>query len=241
MPTFLGGWGKAAVLFDTDGSFDTRRLHDLLLRLSTRSNTSSDDAQLQASTALHRLHVFRPVSSAQLAASIYHLPAYHIAHMPDADIALVAVDSMSAFYWPDRFTAEQLRPLAPPNTSFPLRDTLTALQVFRLSHNPVTVLTNWGLTLADNTSGPSSAPPVFYKQHLPSFPTFPDSHNNVPSDLRSNILPLTHHISLYMVPVPPFHDGSSFPNKADPRPGIAGYIRRPGSSQIGRFLVDIRE
>ncbi|KAJ7492515.1 hypothetical protein FB451DRAFT_1218610 [Mycena latifolia] len=247
--THLGGWGKAAVVFDTEGTFDARQFHDLLLfrlaRALSRSNASSDDAQLLALASLRRLHVFSPASSAQLAASIYHLPAYHTAQMPDADIALVAVDSLSAYYWPDRFTAEQLRPLALPNSATPLQHVLTALQTFRLSHKPVTVLTNWGLTLADNSSGPSPAPPVFYKQHLPSFPSFPESHSRPSSDpLSSNNLPLTHHITLYSVPIPPFHGhgNPSFSDatEADVRREVTGYIRRPDSSRVSRFVVDIR-
>ncbi|KAJ6604761.1 hypothetical protein DFH09DRAFT_1019067 [Mycena vulgaris] len=245
LSTFLGGWGKAAVVFDTEGTFDTRQFHDLLLlrlaRAFSRSNASPDDAQLLASLSLHKLHVFRPASSAQLAASIRNLPAYHAQHMPDADIAFVAVDSLSAFYWPDRFTAEQLRPLALPNSSTPLGHVLTALHAFRLSHNPVIALTNWGLT-RDNSVGPSPALPIFYKQHLPSFPSFPDSHDS-PSGPSSNKLLLTHHITLHSIPLAPFH-GNSFspnPNESNVRREITGYIRRPGNSQVGRFVVDIRE
>ncbi|KAJ7103415.1 hypothetical protein B0H15DRAFT_942869 [Mycena belliarum] len=158
-----GGWGRAAVVFDTEGTFDTRQLHDLLLhklaRAFSRTNASSD-AQLIALDCLRRVHVVSAASSAQLAASIYHLPAYHAAHMPDADIALVAVDSLSAFYWPDRFMAEQLRPLGLPNSHAPLQNVLSALQSFRLSHKPITVVTNWGLTLAQNSDGPSQTMPT---------------------------------------------------------------------------------
>ncbi|KAJ7487714.1 hypothetical protein B0H11DRAFT_1107765 [Mycena galericulata] len=233
----LGGWGKAAVLFDTDGSFDARLFHSLLLGAFSRSNVSPDEAQLLATTCLHKLHVFCPASSAQLAASIVNLPAYHAARIPTGDIALVALDSLSAFYWADRFTAEQLRSLPLPNSSTPLHHVLTALQAFRLSHNPVTVLTNWGLTPAENPSGPG---PILYKQHLPCSPSFPPaqppgSHNNIPSDIQ---LPLTHHITLNVTPFPPFHRNSSFPNEAGVRCEVTAYVRMPGSSQVARFLVD---
>ncbi|KAJ7783907.1 hypothetical protein DFH07DRAFT_948896 [Mycena maculata] len=232
----LGGWGKGAVVFDTDGTFDTRQFHSLLLCAFSRSRISPDDIQHLAASCLRKLHVFCPGSTAQLAASIAHLPAYHTAHIPDTDIALVAVDSLSAFYWSDRFTAEQMRPLALPNSSTPLQHVLTALQAFRVSHNPITLLTNWGLTLAENTNG---MPPM-YKQHLPFFPSFPalpGSHNNVPSDI---LLPLTHHITLHLTPIPPFHSNPSFPDEADVRHEVAGYVRRPSSSQVDRFLVDVR-
>jgi DNA-repair protein XRCC2 len=237
IPSSHGGWGKAAVLFDTEGAFDPRKFNDMLLfRVLSRFNASFDDAQLFAAKALHNLHVFRPASSVQLAASVYNLPAYQRAHMPDADIALVAVDSLSAFYWPDRFTAEQLRPLGLPHSSTPLYHVLTALQSLRISHNPVTVLTNWALSLADNSNGPSGTP-IFYKQHLPSFPSFPDSAASLSHGVPS--LPLTHHITLYLAPFPPFHRDTSLP---DPKEAsrVTGHIRRPGNSQVVRFEVDIR-
>ncbi|KAF8216111.1 P-loop containing nucleoside triphosphate hydrolase protein, partial [Mycena galopus ATCC 62051] len=226
------GWGKAAVVFDTEGTFDLGNFRRVLVRASSRYNTSSDEAQLLVETALRNLHVFRPASTAQLAASIYNLPAYQKAHMPDADIALVAVDSLSAFYWPDRFTAEQLRRVVPNSAATALQHVLTSLQKFRLSHNSVTVLTNWALTLADNSGGP---PPNFYKQHLPSFPSFPHS-----AAANAAVLPLTHHITLYLAPIPPFHGiGSSLPRPHD-ADMVTGYIRRPGTSQVGRFILELR-
>ncbi|KAJ6610107.1 hypothetical protein B0H10DRAFT_1638209, partial [Mycena sp. CBHHK59/15] len=163
------GWGRAAVVFDTDGTFDSCRLRDLLvLRLQALSATSEDTQHL-AEIALHRVHLFRPVSSAQLAASLFHLPVYHTAQMPNAEMGLVVVDSMSAFYWPDRFIAEHWHQ---PHTSYtaPLQHTLTGLQNFRVSHSPVTILTNWGLLLADTNHQPTTSP-LFYKQHLQPFPS----------------------------------------------------------------------
>ncbi|KAJ6519935.1 hypothetical protein C8R45DRAFT_953310 [Mycena sanguinolenta] len=236
MPCSLDGWGKAAVVFDTEGCFDLRNFHRVLLsrlaRACARSNSSSDDAQLLAETALHKLHVFCPASTAQLAASIYNLPAYQKTHMPDADIGLVAVDSLSAFYWPDRFTAEQLRPLVNSGATG-LQHVLTCLQKFRLSHNPVTVLTNWALTLADNSDS-SGPPPAFYKQHLPFFPSFPDS-----AAPNRAFLPLTHHITLYLPNIPPYH-GDTVSHSGPDVGRVTGYIRRRGRSHISMFVVDIR-
>ncbi|KAJ6503421.1 hypothetical protein C8R47DRAFT_1210671 [Mycena vitilis] len=238
MPASQGGWGKAAVIFDTDGTFDARRFHKMLLsrigRAVSRSHSLSDDnTQLLAATALQNLHVFRPASSAQLAASIYNLPAYHRTHLPGAEIALVAVDSLSAFYWPDRFTAEQLRPLALPNSSTPLQHALIALQSFRVSHNPVTVLTNWALTLANNSGGRSTAPPILYKQHLPSFPSFPDSA----ATSHDNLLPLTHHITLNLPTIPPFYHGAPLPDPSE-ADRLTGYVRRSGNPELRMFVVE---
>ncbi|KAK7064134.1 hypothetical protein R3P38DRAFT_2822645 [Favolaschia claudopus] len=232
-PSSLGGWQKAAVLFDTEGTFESRNFHRVLLsrlvRAAARLHTWSDEAQLQllADTALHKLHVFRPVSTAQLAASVHNLPAYQKAHMPDADIGLVAIDSMSTFYWSDRFSAEQLRPLNLANTT-PLQHVIAALQNFRLSHNPITVLTNWALTV-DNSNG-TTAPPL-YKQHLPSFPSLTST---------ATPFPLTHHITLDLTSVPPLHNDPSLTlPTADNTSKVTGYIRRPGNSQPAKLMVDI--
>ncbi|KAJ7169989.1 hypothetical protein C8R46DRAFT_220228 [Mycena filopes] len=231
----LGGWGKAAVVFDTDGSFDVRNFRELLLsRVASRSNVSSDDALLLAGIALRKLHLFRPASTAQLATSIRNLPAYQTAQMPDANIALVAIDSLSAFYWQDRFTTEQLRPLALPNISTPLEHVFSALQTFRISHNPVTVLTNWALTLANSSAGPSNAP--VYKQHLPRCPALPDSAvASSHSSASDRLLSLTHHITLHLPLIPP---DVRNPNPTE-RGEVTGYMRRPGSSQVAQFVLDI--
>ncbi|KAJ7631099.1 hypothetical protein FB45DRAFT_917493 [Roridomyces roridus] len=183
---------------------------------------------------LNNLHVFFPASSAQLAASIKHLPEYHKSQIADAGIGIVAVDSLSAWYWQDRFTAEQL---ALPSASTALQHVLAALQSFRVSHHPVTILTNHGLTTIENYNKPT---PVFYKQHLPSLPAAPPEGSHiVPSNI---ILPLTHHVTLNPTPTPfpPLYCTPSLPNLGGGGGReVVGYIRRPGCA-LGRFLVDIR-
>jgi DNA-repair protein XRCC2 len=150
--------------------------------------------------------------------------------MADADIAIVAVDSISAFYWPDRFTAEQLRP-GHANYIPPLQNVLAALQKFRQSHQAVTILSNWGLNPADNSSRTTAVSPVlFYKQHLPSFPTLAD-RARPPSTLS-----LTHQITLSASPSPPFHGTLFIPQNLE-RCEITGCIRT--SNSTNSFVVDI--
>ncbi|KAF9270326.1 hypothetical protein L218DRAFT_1071775 [Marasmius fiardii PR-910] len=216
-PVDVGGWDKAAVLFDSDNSFDLNRFKSFLsLRLSHPSLVDR---------CLGSLHIFRPTSSIQLASSLLHLPSYHKSHMPRQEIALLAIDSLSAFYWPDRFTVEQLR----SHTAHPLRHILIALQRFRVLYRPLIIFTNWGLTFAQSNA---SSDVQFYKQHL----TLPDS-----------ILPLTHHVTLASIPAIQSPDqrvdtedevtlGSATTGQ---RPMIIGAVRLPGVPQVVKFTFTI--
>ncbi|KAI8980681.1 hypothetical protein BD414DRAFT_464908 [Trametes punicea] len=237
--TELGGWGKAAVLIDTDGKFSIRRLHDLLLsRLRrflggddvTDASTSLEDL---AAEYLRNLHVFRPTSSAQLAITLLHLPNYHATdrRLQNKEIGILAIDSMSAFYWRDRYSLEQLRDAAdvksrsdlPPN---PLLYVTRALAKFRASHRPVILMTNWGLNplVPPSSTGEPATP--FYRQHLYPFPAPFERHgaaeaiSNLQSSqsrdgsatpqsadsarLLEQRLPLHHHITLHPSPIDPF-------------------------------------
>ncbi|KAF7969208.1 hypothetical protein HWV62_27903, partial [Athelia sp. TMB] len=175
----LGGWDKTAVIFDTDGTFSLHRLHQLLLgKLSSLLKTSADTEQApilpddMVKIALTRVHIFRPTSSAQLAASLLNLPNYHAEHLPDETIGLIAVDSISSFYWPDRFTVEQINSgdTKSRTSSFnPLYHVLVSLQKIRVSHAPVVILTNWGLNPLTKLTR-NSASTTLYKQHLNPFP-----------------------------------------------------------------------
>ncbi|KAI0652202.1 P-loop containing nucleoside triphosphate hydrolase protein [Trametes meyenii] len=179
----LGGWGEAVVFIDTDSKFNIRRLHELLvsrLRRFLGEDIASDTAvplEELATQLLRNLHVFRPTSSAQLAITLLHLPRYHASEprLQNKEIGLLAIDSMSAFYWRDRYTLEQLRDAVdnssrgnlPPN---PLLHVLKALAKFRSLYRPVILMTNWGLNPLEkpSTSGEPVSP--FYRQHLHPFP-----------------------------------------------------------------------
>jgi hypothetical protein len=121
-----------------------------------------------------------------------------MSNLPTSEIALLAIDSLGSFYWPDRFAMEHLNtaPLAIPTPSIhPLQTVLTALRAFRRSHYPVVVIVN-------QEAGPiSSVRSAFqlYKGSLPSFQTrscsFPDSSDGTHL--------LTHQISLNLARVVP--------------------------------------
>ena len=179
----------AAVVYDTDASFDIQRFRRLLLsRISRRPAVLDPLDSLRRS--LSRLHVFRPTSLAQLATSIANLPAYHASRMPNQEIALLAVDSISAFYWPDRLAAEQLRTAG----ILPLHDVLDAIQSVRRSHGPLSFLTNWALNAAPSHSGSP------YTQHLHPFPILQDAIADLGAKSAdhssSSPFRLAHHIAL---------------------------------------------
>ncbi|EJF66998.1 hypothetical protein DICSQDRAFT_142566 [Dichomitus squalens LYAD-421 SS1] len=187
----LGGWSKAAILFDTDGKFSTSRLHELLVsRLSRLLGRDSPhytnvtiDLEDLATRCLENLHIFRPTSSAQLAITLIHLPNYHATNsrLQTTEIGILAIDSLSAFYWRDRYSLEQLRDATdgsshatlPPN---PLYYVVKALQEFRASHRPVILLSNWGLNAFSKPSAPGEPESPFYRQHLHPFPAPFEAH-----------------------------------------------------------------
>lgn len=259
-----GSWDKAAVIFDTDGTFSLFRLRELLLsRLSSllkaklQNDTHPVLLETIAKTSLARVHVFQPTSSVQLAASLLNLPNYHVEHLPEDTIGLVAVDSISSFYWPDRFTAEQINSMDEKggnNRSNPLHHVLLSIERLRVSHGPVIILTNWGLNpLTKQTR--ESAPTMFYKQHLNPFlnlaPPFSAEEHDVTSR-RTNIGPrnsLTHHITLPFVPITPFVPGASieevqtqekdYRSELVDRGEVAGIVRTSGIVRTGHFTFRI--
>jgi DNA-repair protein XRCC2 len=165
----VGGWDKAGIVFDMEGSFDITRFGQLLLGRLKRFSFDINVVQAVAQTSLERLHVFRPTSSTQLAITLTQLGRYHAAHLPREEMGLVAIDSVNAYHWPDRFTAEQMRTssLSPEQRKLshpPLR-ILTALSSLRATHAPVMIMTSRGL---QSTIRGDSAPtnPLIPTHHI---------------------------------------------------------------------------
>jgi DNA-repair protein XRCC2 len=253
------------VIFDTDGTFNVSRLQELLRHRLTRLSVGSLAVEDLATAAMKRVLIFRPTSSVQLAASLLNLPAYHMAHLPDDEIGFVAIDSISSFYWPDRFTLEQMTSSGntrrgKSNAASPMHHVLIALQKFRKSHGPVIALTNWGLNpLTQPTQ--HSTPATLYKQHLFPFPTLPkQDQSNAPytsedhsaSHYNPNttaLPPLTHHITLPFVHITPFGPGlrledakeqeSKYRRELVTNGEVVGVVRTSGSRRVGRFTFRI--
>ncbi|KAH7911933.1 hypothetical protein BJ138DRAFT_854500 [Hygrophoropsis aurantiaca] len=219
------GKGMAAVIFDVDSSFSVWRLRQLLhARLCKASPTSSpDEISDLIDESLRRLHIFRPTSSTQLATSIVHLPSYHNAFIPNEEIGILAVDSISSFYWPDRLTIEHTRNTFPLKNqkgasilTSPFRPVLEAIQQFRSSHNATVVLTTWGLNV-DASPPPGAGMPTLYKRLLRPFVDFAQVEQSAAQnslaryDLSPSFLPLTYHITLSPIHIlPSLHDTSPY-------------------------------
>lgn len=180
----LGGWGKAAVLLDTDKKFDVRRFDRLLRsRIKRLLSLDSPDVEALITKALDHFHVFQPKSSHQLATTIQHLPMYLATNLPDADLGILAVDSITAFYWSDRYILEQAHSGDPSSilglSKTPLNHVFASLQSLARSHGPLILLSSWDLS-------PPSTTQVRRRFDLPP----------VASNVGKDILPASHHITL---------------------------------------------
>lgn len=211
----LGGWDKAAVVLDTDHTFDVHRLRQLIIGRLER-HVPLDAAHSLAQPLLSKVHVFRPDSLSQLALTILNLPEYHRTQLSDTEIGLVAVDSISAFYWQDRLHVEQTRSQITPQPPFGIEFALKALERFRQSHGPVTVLTNWALSRLSKTS-------PFYRQHVHAL------HSPFSSTQNKSvvILPLTHHITLQSI------------EDEEKNQVVEGLVRTVGFDNVGKFTFRI--
>jgi DNA-repair protein XRCC2 len=188
-------------VFDTDGTFEVHRLQTLLRTRLPHSFPSDETTPGKIiSVALRNVHIFRPKSSSQLAAGLANLSSYHVCNLPTSEIALLAVDSASSFYWLDRLAAERHMN---PATTLPnnLQTILTALRNFHRSHYPVILILNWVPSLI---SVAGNVPAVqLYKQHLPSSATLVTRTSLFPDHSRTTHLSLTHQITLDLTRVVP--------------------------------------
>lgn len=235
----LSGWGKAAILFDTDHKFDVRRFAQLL-RSRARRLLPMDSPALDAivTKALDSLHVFQPSSSHQLTATIHHLPAYLATNLPDADLGILAIDSITAFHWPDRYNHEQIRSANANHASLrslnPSSHVFTSLRSLTQSHGPLILLSNWDLS-------PSST--SHSRQSLDS---------STSALLADPGLPWQHQLSVsyrITLSIPSISiDGNNSTNNKDPKAKpsnattfLSGTVRTPGSSKVTQFALHITE
>ncbi|KAF8606123.1 hypothetical protein BDV93DRAFT_520980 [Ceratobasidium sp. AG-I] len=247
MDVLLGGRDKSVIVCDCDVRWSVRRLSTIMTtylreRLSSTISEHGPASSVSSDTfctptvaeivekSLKRIHVFRPTSTISLATTLMALPAYHRSHMPNEEIGMLMVDSLSAFFWTDRWAAEQAEqasqlaadlppaPHASTSTSTstsaavdklpplrsdanPLRHVLTAILQLRRSLGMVTFLTNWGLTTLESQL-PSSI--TYFRQHLRT--PYPSPFDADP--LRSKF-PLVHHITIPSQGPPPFEVGTA--------------------------------
>ncbi|KAF9532034.1 hypothetical protein CPB83DRAFT_54450 [Crepidotus variabilis] len=173
----LGGWGKVTFVLDMDGTFDVVRLKDILLdRLQTAGFAPTSTTTL-IQKCLENVHIFRPSSTGQLAITLAYLPKYYLKHFPNASLGLVAIHSIDAFYWLDRFKAETLD----ISTSKVYQNVTSMLQIIRQRYGIISIITHWGL--------PQSA-----KVNHSNLPIPQSQFERIPRHLES--LPITVQITL---------------------------------------------
>lgn len=151
MPAAFGGWNKAAFVYDIDGHFSISRFRDIIMyQLQESHSLSGSTLNLHIESCLKFTHIFRPTSSDQLAVSLAHLPLYHSKHFPDFELGLIAIHSLDAFYWIDRYT-EHAQPS--PENSLPPKLT-SILDKIQRSYGTFVLLTVWGLPRRSRSTPP---------------------------------------------------------------------------------------
>ncbi|KAG9081532.1 hypothetical protein FRC06_005516 [Ceratobasidium sp. 370] len=224
----LGGRNKSVVVCDCDARWSLLRLHTIISRyIRERLAIAASGSQVTAdikgpdaasaptvpelvSESLKRVHVFRPTSTLSLATTLMAIPAYHKSQMPNETIGMLMIDSISSFYWSDRWAAEQLEkasqtpidlPPAPDaqplrSDANPLRHVLNVVLQLRRSLGMVTFFTNWGLTPLESRL-PSSI--TYFRQHLRA--PYPSPFDE---EAPRSTFPLMHHITIPQQSLPPF-------------------------------------
>jgi DNA-repair protein XRCC2 len=234
-----------AVVFDTEHSFSFVRFRQLLLSRirSFDSGSASSQPTLEILVEpLSRFVLFRPESSIQLAVSLMHLSAYHASNHPHHELGLVSIDSLSTFYWSDRYASEHVSSEDPGVSSRnPLHHILTAMKMLLTSHSPIMIYTNWALYPEASHSGSDRqrARLPFYRNHLK-----PPLHDALPNELNA-MIPLAYHITLTsaLINSAPTgnkpHSETTETHQRDEAAQILGRVRYPGSSQIINFTFQI--
>lgn len=109
---------KTAVLFDMDAQFDICRFRDIMIaRIRYDFGPTAQSTDI-ADRCLENLHIFKPTTTDQLLATLAHLPKLRCDRFAHSGLAVVAIHSVEALYWSDRFKVESRT----RTTSFPGRN-----------------------------------------------------------------------------------------------------------------------
>lgn len=274
----IGGRANCCAVLDCDGRFSIDRLYQLVRSHLARRvqehaatipalySAEADPDALHEETlkALTRVHVFSPTSSISLAASVLSLPAY-VQKNCSEELTFVLLDNISAFYWQDRFQAEQDKVSIKGKQNFSgaaaLRNTLSALNQIRQKLGCVVVLTNWAFPGAGDVHPTPNSP--FFRQHLPKpypspFVKSDDALSTVPAFNPSHPIDtsgfnITHHITLHGAQYKAVSKNTSLENTLKEEPfrsmdqqeiGSMAFVRIPGveeGEELGRWELVVRQ
>ncbi|KAI9855145.1 MAG: hypothetical protein M1824_006285 [Vezdaea acicularis] len=205
----LNGKEATVVVMDTDGRFDVHRLKTVMAHyVKDRALKSSspdlskakwaDQLESLLHMALQHVHIFRPQSSASLLATLESLPEYLLhgrTHQSHArPLSALCIDSISAFYWQDRYstltepttattttTTTETAAADPPtnqNNAYIQRyqSLVHTLKSIQQTFSCTVLATSWGLfPFQAAKPSRSKSRPVSFRPHLPavwaSYPT----------------------------------------------------------------------
>lgn len=216
------GWERAAIVYDTDNSFDVRRFQRIISQRFQDLVIPEEVPQL-VEQCMARLSIVRPTSTLQLTSSIMNVPRFMSKLFPRLELGMIVVDSLSRFYWSDRFAAEGPKDMELEKWlevgSNRFRDVVASLSQIRASLSPIIVLTNWGLHPMYRHPNQSR----YYQQHLSPFHDPFQAEAGQPISVNSSLLPITYHLT----------------TELDETRRCVGYLRGAGCESTGhiRFLV----
>lgn len=159
----------AVVVIDTDNRFDVERLVQVMTsqyRSAAADGTTTTDSPVEVLHGLQHIHIFRPQSLASLLSTLRSLPDYLLDMTQHSSahrsLSLLAVDSMTAFYWPER-SEQEMAYLASEEGEQGLRQTrntyseiVTALRHIQATFACPVVATSWSLSGSRAKSAVSS-------------------------------------------------------------------------------------
>lgn len=180
----LDGRGGAVVLLDTDGRLEVERLYDIIEGVvrhalddthASSSGNASDEIGMMVRDVMRHIHIFRPQTSSSLLSTLQSLHTY-LLHSPHGDgsrpLHGIFIDSLSAFYWPDRLRDEiartseiglpaiQTQQRQKQRTAFYMSvlyaDVAAELRRLQEVFGCAVVVTSWGITPRSSSSSSSS-------------------------------------------------------------------------------------
>ncbi|KAF8337899.1 uncharacterized protein EI90DRAFT_2967752 [Cantharellus anzutake] len=204
----LGGKEKAVIAVDCDRQWSTDRINELVshyVRKRIEWTLAQESIEISrelssiigslakdiSDQSLRRLHIFRPSSPLQLAATLASIPNFHATSTPDQEICMLMIDSLTAFRWPDLGTSEhnvRSQNGSSLHAEVPIKQVTDCIQALRESLGVVTFVTR--LTV------PALPPTQDRGQSLPSHYTsaLDHPHGQAHDKLSSST---THQITLF--------------------------------------------
>jgi hypothetical protein len=190
LPTSNKGNQACVVIIDTDNKFDVNRLakqiRKILLSKSSEYDTTSKELLNEVIRShLRHVHIFRPQSLASTTATLDSLPEYLLDknrhYSFDRQVAFIAIDSASAFYWQDRAETVDTAFTASTTTSSTTKQAAqpasgythlnASLKAATRALSCPAIVTTWYMGSTPSTSNPF--PVMSFRPQLPALqPTF---------------------------------------------------------------------